>query len=164
VQDYLTLGWTVCLPIIQRVAPCALAASILITQLGARISDYAFIDFCSGSGGPTPFFEKHVNQILRKQNKEEVQFVMTDIEPNVPAWQGWCKKSESGKLGYVKEKVDATGAPARSVLLGADTNMNGHVRKGKKIMRLFSLAFHHFDDDMAREVLKDTIEAGDAFW
>ncbi|KPI36159.1 uncharacterized protein AB675_8972 [Cyphellophora attinorum] len=90
---------------------------------------------------------------------------MTDIEPNVPAWQGWCKKSESGKLDYVEEKVDATGAPGRSVLLGEDKSMNGHgkQKKGKKIMRLFSLAFHHFDDDMARRVLKDAVETGDGF-
>ena len=35
--------------------------------------------------------------------------------------------------------------------------------KGQKIMRLFSLAFHHFDDDLAAKVLQNTIETSDGF-
>jgi hypothetical protein len=31
---------------------------------------------------------------------------------------------------------------------------------GKKVFRLFNLAFHHFGDGLAREMLRDTVEGG----
>ena len=107
-----------------------------------------------------------MNQILKDEDKEEVRFVMSDIEPNTEAWKGWCKKSESGNLSYVSAPVDATGAPRKEVLLGEVKKVkNGYSKiSTKKVMRLFSLAFHHFDDDMAVKVLKDTIETSDGFW
>lgn len=104
-----------------------------------------------------------MNRILRKRGEEEVRFLMSDIEPNVDAWRGWVKKSESGRLGFVEGRVDATGAPGRGVLLGEEDEGEGR-GKGKKVMRLFSLAFHHFDDAMARKVLRDTMEGSDGFW
>ncbi|KAL8334741.1 hypothetical protein RB598_009134 [Gaeumannomyces tritici] len=33
----------------------------------------------------------------------------------------------------------------------------------RKIFRLFNLAFHHFDDPLARAILKDTVETSDGF-
>jgi hypothetical protein len=35
-------------------------------------------------------------------------------------------------------------------------------REGKKVFRLFNLAFHHFDDELARRILRDTVDGGDA--
>lgn len=34
---------------------------------------------------------------------------------------------------------------------------------GKNVMRLFNLSFHHFDDTLARGILKDTVDTGHGF-
>lgn len=176
VQDYLTLGWTFRLPLLQPYgAPCEIAARLLTRLLGgpAGISAYTFIDFCSGSGGPTPFIERTVNDVLLPQQQKEkkkgkmgeaegqekVRFVMSDIEPNVKAWRSVCEGRGEG-LGWVEGRVDASRAPGREVLLGEN---EGEGRDKKKVMRLFSLAFHHFDDEMARRVLRDAL-GSDGFW
>ena len=156
VQDYLTIGWVNKFPILQSITPCALAARILSSVLGRRVSDYVYIDFASGSGGPTPYFEKHLNQQLRDEGKEEVKFVLSDISPNLQAWSAAAKKSEN--LSYIEQSVDATAAPSAKAML---KDVPG--ASGKKIMRLFSLAFHHFDDDMAADVLQNTIKTSDGF-
>lgn len=161
-QDYLTLGWTVKLPLIQHVAPCALAAATLTRTLGSALHSYVYVDFASGSGGPTPYFEKHVNEQLVMQGREPVGFVMTDISPHVEAWNTACKKSEARMLGYVERSVNATDAPDKdSLLKGQPGTSEG---KSKGIMRLFSLAFHHFDDELAVRVLRDAMRKDDGFW
>lgn len=73
------------------------------------------------------------------------------------AWQAVSKKSEN--LHYISGGVDASAAPSKDKLLEdvPDT-------EGKGVMRLFSLAFHHFDDDLAKKILKNTIETSDGFW
>lgn len=157
VQDYLTIGWTNRLPIIQSIAPCELAAKVLSIVLGSRVSEYVYVDFASGSGGPTPFIEKQLNAQLRQTGQHEVKFVLSDISPHVSAWSALSKKSEN--LSYISQSIDATNAP------DADTMLKDvSVASGAKVMRLFSLAFHHFDDDLAAKVLENTIETADGFW
>lgn len=73
------------------------------------------------------------------------------------AWEAWCKKSDN--LSFFSGSVDATDAP------GTETLVQGVPgAEGKKVMRLFSLAFHHFDDELAAKVLQNTIETSDGFW
>jgi hypothetical protein len=157
VQDNLTLGWINRLPIIQSTSPAALVSRVLSTVLDSRVSDYVYFDFASGAGGPTPYIEKHLNEQLRKEGKEAVKFVLTDISPHVGAWEAVAKKSEN--VNYIAQSVDATNAPGTETLL---ENVPGV--QNKKVMRLFSLAFHHFDDDLAAKVLENTVETSDAFW
>jgi hypothetical protein len=153
----LTIGWVNKFPILQSIAPCALATRILSSVLGPRISDFVYIDFASGSGGPTPYFEKELNTKLREEGKEEVHFVLSDISPHVSAWSTVAKQSDN--LSYIPQSVDATDAPPAETLLKGVPGA-----KGKKIMRLFSLAFHHFDDELAAQVLQNTVEKSDGFW
>ena len=157
VQDYLTLGWINKFPILQPTSPAALVARLLSSVLGPRVSDYAYVDFASGAGGPTPFIESFMNKELRDAGKEEVHFVLTDISPHVNAWESIAKRSEN--ISYVNQSVDATNAPHADTLLKDVPHV-----KEKKVMRLFSLAFHHFDDDLAADVLENTIETADGFW
>lgn len=157
VQDYLTLGWTNRLPIIQSTSPAALASRVLSTVLGRRVSDYAYVDFASGAGGPTPYIEAHLNEELRDAGKEEVKFVLSDISPHVGAWKDIATKS--GNISYIAQSVDATSAPSADTLLEDVPGV-----EGKKVMRLFSLAFHHFDDHLAAKVLENTVETSDGFW
>lgn len=157
VQDALTLAWTNKFPLIQEISPAALVARILPEILGSRISDYVYVDFASGAGGPTPYIEKSLNAQLSRAGKRNVDFVLSDISPHISAWSAASKKSEH--LSYVPDSVDATNAPSAKILL-----QNVASTKEKKVMRLFSLAFHHFDDDMAARVLQNTVETADGFW
>lgn len=148
---------------LQRTSPAALVASLLTSVLASRISDYIYVDFASGAGGPTPFLEREVNAQLKRQGKSEVDFVLTDISPHVGAWEKAAKKSDH--LSYVGESVDATDAPGQEVLLKSVVGGTSKSDvKDKKVMRLFSLAFHHFDDELAGRVLKNTFETSDGFW
>lgn len=79
-----------------------------------------------------------------------VKFVLTDIHPHIPDWTELAKKSEN--LTFVAKPVDASNAPAD--LLEED---------GKKVFRLFSLAFHHFDNDLGKAILRNSLETADGF-
>lgn len=156
-QDYLTLGWINKFPIIQPTCPAALVARILSSVLGPRVSEYVYVDFASGAGGPTPYIEGFLNTELREKGEGDVKFVLTDISPHVAAWTAIAKKSEN--ISYVGQSVDATNAPSTETLL---KDVPG--AKNKRVMRLFSLAFHHFDDDLAADVLENTTQTSDGFW
>lgn len=148
--------------------------------------DYTFVDFCAGGGGPTPKIESEINKDAsgsssrlsngttakgngmpasipeeqEQQKTEPVQFVLTDLFPHVEAWEGHA--SRSANVSFERDSVDASAVPAELV---QKFRMLG-VKKGgkqKKLFRLFNLAYHHFDDDLARRILKDTIENSDAF-
>lgn len=55
--------------------------------------------------------------------------------------------------------VDAANAPGNLLsLAGCPAD-----RRGGKIMRLFSLAFHHFPDPLARDILRNTLHTSDGF-
>jgi len=86
-----------------------------------------------------------------------VDFVLSDISPHIQAWEAASKKSDH--LHYIPESVDASAAAPSEELLKDVPNA-----AGRGVMRLFSLAFHHFDDDLAGKILKNTVETSDGFW
>lgn len=131
--------------------PAQKAASTLINELGTSISSYTFVEFCAGAGGPTPFVEPLVNQHLTDKNLPPVDFVLTDLYPNVKAWEAIAR--DHPRITFEPESVDASKAPARLVRPG----------DGRRIMRLFNLSFHHFDDTLAKAILKDTVETSEGF-
>lgn len=81
-----------------------------------------------------------------------VKFILTDLHPHIPDWTEAAKRSEN--LSFVSEPVDAANAPA---------SLNGNVAEGKKIFRLYNLAFHHFEDKLGMDILRNTIETADGF-
>jgi hypothetical protein len=117
------------------------------------------VDFASGAGGPTAYIERRLNDelALHDGEKERVPFVLTDIAPHIKAWEALSKKSKH--LSYVSHPVDAANAPSKEKLL---EGLSG--RDESKVMRLFSLAFHHFDDELAGRILRNTVETSDGFW
>ncbi|KAK2030443.1 hypothetical protein LX32DRAFT_638154 [Colletotrichum zoysiae] len=153
VQEGLYAAWVQKLPVIQVASPARVAAQILQRMLGPRLSSYTFIDFCAGSGGPTPAIERHVNRHLTAQKQPAVDFILTDLHPNTDAWARAA--AESDHIGYEPNSVDAAAAPRELV--------DGYTSKGKKVFRLFNLAFHHFDDPLAKAILKNTLETSDGF-
>ncbi|KAI2628264.1 hypothetical protein GGS21DRAFT_492915 [Xylaria nigripes] len=166
VQTGLTHAWTICLPALQQCSPATLVANILRRELKKSISSYAYIDFCSGAGGPTPYIEQALNGHLtsvdpadhqsskdKLQQKKGVQFILTDLHPHVESWEKAARMSPH--LTYISTPVDAAAAPVDLIMQSK--------AEGKGVFRLFSLAFHHFDDGAARAILKNTVETSDAF-
>lgn len=167
VQSCLALAWRFRVPVIQKEAPAKVAAKLLIDQLGPDVMDYTYVDFCAGAGGPTPWIERDLNRRLAAQRhngdgsqhlvngemEDGVKFVLTDLYPHIPEWERAAAKSKN--VSFVPKPVDATNAPA-DLLHGIDGG-------DKKVFRLFNLAFHHFDDDLASLILKNTLETADGF-
>ncbi|KAI0002629.1 hypothetical protein F4779DRAFT_129828 [Xylariaceae sp. FL0662B] len=91
--------------------------------------------------------------VVSSGDNGRVRFVLTDLHPHVEAWE--TAAGQSPYLTYVREPVDAASAPAK--LLGQQ------VVDGKGVFRLFNLAFHHFDDRLARAILRNTVETSDGF-
>ena len=157
VQDSLTLTWRLRAPIVQKQSPAKLVATTLSNVLGDQVSDYAYVDFASGAGGPTPYIERSLNRQITARNDDAspAKFVLTDLKPHIEAWKACTKRSEN--ITYVDEGVDASNAP-KDLLKGVSGV------EGKKTMRLFSLAFHHFDDELATQILDNTADTADGFW
>lgn len=194
VQSCLTLAWTFKVPLLQPSSPAHLVAHTLFHVLSARVTDYTYVDFCAGAGGPTPFIERDLNASLSTRNptrtdankgastavpstpvastavangstssnladgraveeggraSEAVKFILTDISPHIPDWTEAAKKSQN--LTFIPRSVDATNAPADLV------EGNG------KIFRLFNLAFHHFDDSLGGDIVRNTADTADGF-
>ncbi|KKF97013.1 hypothetical protein CFO_g668 [Ceratocystis platani] len=166
VQSALTVSWNTAVPFNHNQAPSQVAAKLLLRYLGPAINKYRFIDFCAGAGGPTPMIEANVNAALDARNQQRVPFVMTDLHPNVWGWtlavdeanarerQLHGAASES-MLGFEKQSVDAGDVPRQL--------LQRWTADGGKVFRLFNLAFHHFDDELARRILKNTVETSDGF-
>ncbi|PSS22157.1 hypothetical protein M430DRAFT_99534, partial [Amorphotheca resinae ATCC 22711] len=174
IQACLTLFWTFQAPFFQKASPAELLSNILYRTLSDSLLGYTYIDFCAGAGGPTPFIEQNLNAQLSSPPASPftevsnsngltsrssravssydgpVKFVLTDLHPPINAWTELSKRSDN--LSFISESVDAANAPA---------NLN--VQGGKKAFRLYNLAFHHFDDDLAKAILRNTIETADGF-
>ncbi|KAH8666789.1 hypothetical protein BX600DRAFT_511688 [Xylariales sp. PMI_506] len=176
VQDGLAHAWTLHLPFIEPCSPAMLVAQTLRRVLGSSsVSRYTFIDFCAGAGGPTPAIERALNGSLESGNdgnsqgngngsvngtyaaaaaSRAIPFVLTDLHPHPDAWARLAKASPN--LTYEAAPVDAAAAPAELIArykTGPD----------RRVFRLFNLAFHHFEDDLARAILRDTVRNSDGF-
>ncbi|KAI0477361.1 hypothetical protein GGR56DRAFT_404677 [Xylariaceae sp. FL0804] len=80
------------------------------------------------------------------------KFILTDLHPHKTAWDAAARNSPH--LSYVEQPVDATDAPMGLI---RDLVQN------ERVFRLFNLAFHHFDDELARRILRNTVETSDGF-
>ncbi|KAI9839448.1 MAG: hypothetical protein M1819_002073 [Sarea resinae] len=164
-QEMLTVFWVQRIPIIQHTSPAQLAATAILQAIGALESqtdtDFMVVDFCSGGGGPTPTIERMVNLERKSQGQKPIIFQLTDLKPNVGAWKTLAKQSPY--LEYVSESVDATNPP-HSVVHGItyDEELSSSTRP-KRVFRLYNLAFHHFDDALARKVLQSAMSTSDGF-
>ncbi|KAI4226579.1 MAG: hypothetical protein L6R36_003064 [Xanthoria steineri] len=88
-----------------------------------------------------------------------VDFILTDIHPHIPSWRLAC--SHSPHLHYIPHPIDASAAPPD--LLSQIHSSSSSTIPHRKPFRLYSLAFHHFSDPLARAVLKDTLRTSSGF-
>ena len=185
-QAGLTLLWTLRLPLIQSTSPAALVAATLQEALGNRISDYTYVDFCAGAGGPTPFIEQNLNRRLGfsksadyegkvdiqnanrslrsrhvngiQQRRLESSNVDFILTDIAPHLEAWGEAAKrSHNLHYIPTPVDASDAPSDLLELLPKSG------KKRKVFRLFNLAFHHFDDPLATKIVQNSIETSDGF-
>ncbi|KAK4133646.1 hypothetical protein BT67DRAFT_442566 [Trichocladium antarcticum] len=165
-QAALTAAWTTHIPILQDSSPARLVAYVLSTRLPGPLGNYTIIDFCAGGGGPTPSIEHHLNHPGRRRGATQpsasdqkgqdetappppIKFILTDLHPHPHLWAEAAR--QSANIEYVPYPVDAANVPGALVERHRDGGK-------KKVLRLFNLSFHHFDDALAMRILKGTVD------
>ncbi|EGY16283.1 hypothetical protein VD0002_g6023 [Verticillium dahliae] len=168
VQDALLATWVNRTPGLQPASPARLAADILEREIGqASLPSHTFIDFCAGSGGPTPTIERILNRRLAAASLPAATFVLTDLHPNPASWSRAAAASRN--LVYEPNPIDASAAPPsllaqhRGTTVSSSSSSATNKHKKKEIFRLFNLAFHHFPDPLARRILHDTLSTSSGF-
>ncbi|KAI8588643.1 hypothetical protein BDZ88DRAFT_444463 [Geranomyces variabilis] len=116
-----------------------------IRRAVARSGASCVMDSCSGSGGPVPAIERTYNASVQAGSSDRVDFYMTDLFPDVRAWQQAA--AGRSRLKFIENSVDATNPPATV--------------RNMKAFRAFFLSFHHFDDVLAKRVVKSAMANGD---
>ncbi|KAB8294086.1 hypothetical protein EYC80_009540 [Monilinia laxa] len=113
------------------------------------------------TNGLTPRSPRPVDGDYGDERNGNVQFVLTDLHPHIPDWTAASKRSSD--LNFIAESVDAANAP-RDLLknVHGNSDMNG-INGQRKVFRLYNLAFHHFDNELGSEILKNTVETADGF-
>jgi hypothetical protein len=95
------------------------------------------LDLCSGGGGSI----EQVYEGLRKEIGEGLHIRLSDKYPNLHAFEH-LEKTSGGKIGFVRESVDATNVPPE---------LRG--------FRTMFTAIHHFRPEQVRQVLKNAVDA-----
>jgi hypothetical protein len=114
--------------------------------------------------GPVPTIERLLNSSRVNAHQKPVPFLLTDIKPHVDSWMKAAAKSDH--LSFIPQKVDATDPPVS--VTSTSSHAPGDTAETRffsdtRIFRLYCLAFHHFDDQMARKVLQSTFDTADGF-
>ncbi len=94
------------------------------------------VDIGSGSGGGILNIYHH----LQEEN-EDLKITLTDLHPNISAFKAISKQT-NGQIEFVETPVDATNVP---------THLTG--------LRLQLLSFHHFEPQIAQQILKNAVDA-----
>lgn len=147
-------------------SPARIVSRLLEAHLGGSLSDHVFIDFCAGGGGPTPSIERYINKDISKNRRTPwppVQFVLTDLHPHIENWTRAAARSPN--IHFSPSQIDASAAPPDLLTnhLNSTALNNSEGKVAKKQFRLFNLAFHHFDDPLARRILANTLQTSDGF-
>lgn len=109
----------------------------LIVELLKITGAKQVIDLGSGGGGTIEQIQKNIY----KDYQIAVPFILTDIFPNVNAYQ-YIQKKTAGKISYCPDPVNAA---------AVDVSLKG-------VRTIFS-AFHHFDKAMAKQVINNAVMA-----
>ena len=96
------------------------------------------LDLCAGAGGPAAILHMEAERL----GLDWPRFVMTDLFPRVSLWTE-ARRRHPARIDFVDEPVDATCIPAS-------------LSEGRA--RIIVNAFHHFQPDVARAILRDAVE------
>ena len=97
------------------------------------------VDLCSGGGGAIPVLQKN----LQKHSGTLIPFTLTDLYPDTELGKQ-TQHQPCNALFYYPHPVNAADVP----------------RTLKGFRTMFS-AFHHFDEDTAKKVLQNAVDAGE---
>ena len=100
------------------------------------------IDMCSGAGGPVPKIAQMIHE-KRRFNQTKLEFLMTDLFPNVKAIQ---KYEKNPFAMYEPSSVDACKLPTKFA-------------QGTVIRTSYG-SFHHLPETVATQIFKDVVEQG----
>ncbi|KAF3761574.1 hypothetical protein M406DRAFT_295243 [Cryphonectria parasitica EP155] len=168
VQAALTETWLMSLRPLQPESPASIVARVLADDLGDKVGEFVFVDYCAGGGGPTPWIEKYINNerattkplLAGAAAAGSVQFVLTDLHPHIHNWA--LSAAASPNIHYAPNPVDASASPP-NLLTTIEPPLPSpssplQPRQKTKSFRTFHLAFHHFPDPLARAILRDTLQ------
>lgn len=109
----------------------------LIVDLLNKTGSKQVIDLGSGGGGTI----EQIQKTIEINYKKDISFILTDIFPNIHAYQ-YIQKKTNGKIDFFANPVNA---------ISVDGSLKG-------VRTIFS-AFHHFDKEMAKQVLLNVVNA-----
>ncbi|KAJ4356193.1 uncharacterized protein N0V89_004223 [Didymosphaeria variabile] len=171
-QDVLTREWTHRVPFAPFIQPTppAFTASKCLDSVIREVyekdtgRDVKIFEFCAGSSGPTPTFERLINKHRASKGERPIQFTISDLYPNQQAWAQL--RGSSQWLDFEDEPVDAIRPPPKAMSRGSVFSKHSdelEEKHNERVFRLFNCSFHHFDDDTAKQILKSTMETSDGF-
>jgi len=105
-----------------------------ILKILMKTGHQQIVDLCSGGGGPMVHLLDGLNAFDKKY-----KLVLTDLYPNIESYQ--FHKKNNSQISYSEEPIDACKVP--------------HDLKG---VRTMFTSFHHFDDQKAKGILKDSFD------
>jgi hypothetical protein len=107
----------------------------VLSEVLEKCSTNTIVEVGAGGGGCIEKVIRHLDKI----NRGKVKVILTDVYPNLTAFKLLRKRSK-GRIDFVPDSVDAADIPV-----------------GLKGVRTLFSAFHHFDHDEAKSVLKDAV-------
>jgi hypothetical protein len=124
-QDILTREWTHLVPFVPFIqpAPPAVTAAKGLDSVIREVYEkdtgrnLKVFEFCAGSSGPTPTFERLINQHRVIKGEPPIQFTISDLYPNQKAWDQL--KDSSQWLDFETEPVDAINPPLKAMSRGS---------------------------------------------
>ena len=87
--------------------------------------DLEVFEFCAGSSGPTPTFERLINTHRMSRREKPIRFRISDKYPNLQAWKKL--RTSSDWLDFVESPVDAVDPSYVAVSRGNHTDIKGPV-------------------------------------
>ncbi len=110
----------------------------LIVEGLFKTHENSLLDLCSGAGGAIVKVQTNLLQFGIKLNK----IILSDKFPNIKAYQ-YLKEEKQSIINFIPYSVDATDVPA---------NIKG--------LRVIFSAFHHFNKEQGKMVLKNAVSTG----
>jgi hypothetical protein len=134
--DFLRKGQTDYLHFVIKAAGIYKPAAPLVKELMDKSGCYEILDLCSGGGGGMDVLQKDLEKLCSR----DIGVTLSDKYPNIDAFKQ-IERSTKKKIGYSAESIDASDVP----------------EKFKCIRTIFS-AFHHFEPDEAKKIIKNAVD------
>ena len=109
----------------------------LLKEALAKTNTNQILDLCSGSGGAMEGIYENMNRTFNA----DIHIILSDLFPSLLIYKHLYIKTEGG-ISFISTKVDATNVPSDA----------------KGFRTIFS-GFHHFDQEKAKEVLKNAVDS-----